>query len=103
MNNTENEEEEDWKEPHPDVIDLVQAHADGDVTIRQIATLLDISSEEAYEVVIEIYEEHDLGDDESSPTTYTPHNTDWDDTDLWRGIKNATEDWFVRPDHEFEF
>jgi DNA-binding transcriptional ArsR family regulator len=52
--------------------DLVKAHNDGDITIRQIANLSGLSSGTAYDLIEALYEVHDLGDDESSPTTYTP-------------------------------
>ena len=31
------------------------------------------------------------------------HHTDWEATDLWRGIQDAKDDRFVRPGKEFEF
>jgi transposase len=52
--------------------DLVKAHNDGEITIRQIANLSGLSSGTAYDLIEALYEVHDLGDDESSPTTYTP-------------------------------
>ncbi len=52
--------------------DLVKAHNDGDITIRQIASLSGLSSGTAYDLIEALYEVHDLGDDESGPTTYTP-------------------------------
>jgi hypothetical protein len=53
------------------VHDLVHAHRAGDITIRQIADLADLSSGTAYDLVTALYSIHDLGDD-SGPTTYTP-------------------------------
>lgn len=52
--------------------DLVKAHNDGDITIRQIASLTGLSSGTAYDLIEALYEVHDLGDDDPSPTTYTP-------------------------------
>ena len=52
--------------------DLVNAHSDGDVTIRQIATLTNLSHGTTYDLVEALYEIHDLGDDDPSPTTYSP-------------------------------
>ncbi len=60
--------------------DLVNAHSDGDVTIRQIATLTDLSHGTTYDLVEALYEVHDLGDDDPSLTTYTPD--DMDDNEL---------------------
>ncbi|WP_262174515.1 winged helix-turn-helix domain-containing protein [Haloarcula laminariae] len=58
--------------------DLVKAHSDGDVTIRQIAELTDLSPGTTYDLVEALYSILDLGDD-TSPTTYTP--TDFDEED----------------------
>ena len=58
--------------------DLVKAHSQGDVTIRQIASLTDLSPGTAYDLVEALYSILDLGDDESAPTTYTPGNFDED-------------------------
>lgn len=55
-----------------DIDELVRSHAEGDVTIRQIATLVDLSHKEAYELVDSMYENADLGDDKATPVTYTP-------------------------------
>ncbi|WP_114579265.1 helix-turn-helix domain-containing protein [Saliphagus sp. LR7] len=54
------------------VYDLVTAHSQGEITIRQIATLTELSSGTAYDIVEALYEIQDLGDDDSSPATYTP-------------------------------
>ena len=62
--------------------DLVKAHNEGDVTIRQIASLADLSSGTAYDLVEAIYSTLDLGDDESAPTTYTPDDFDKNEGDL---------------------
>jgi transposase len=58
--------------------DLVKAHSDGDVTIRQIASLTDLSSGTAYDLLEALYAILDLGDTESTPTTYTPTDFDAD-------------------------
>lgn len=52
--------------------DLVKAHSEGEITIRQIASLTGLSSGTAYDIVEALYEIHDLGDEDPSPTTYTP-------------------------------
>ena len=62
--------------------DLVTAHTEGEVTIRQIASLTDLSSGTAYDLVEALYSILDLGDDESSPTTYTPADFDDDESNL---------------------
>lgn len=64
------------------VYDLVNAHADGDVTIRQIAELTDLSTGTAYDLVAALYSILSLGDDEASPTTYTPADFDAAGDDL---------------------
>jgi transposase len=62
--------------------DLVNAHSKGNATIRQIATLTDLSPGTAYDLVEALYSILDLGDDDSTPTTYTPDNFDEGETDL---------------------
>ena len=62
--------------------DLVKAHSKGEVTIRQIASLTDLSPGTAYDLVEALYSILDLGDDESAPTTYTPTDFDEDEGDL---------------------
>jgi len=62
--------------------DLVKAHSEGDVTIRQIVSLTDLSPGTAYDLVEALYSVLDLGDDESTPTTYTPDDFDEDEGDL---------------------
>ncbi len=52
--------------------DLVSAHNEGDVTIRQIATLTNLSHGTTYDLVEALYEIHGLGDDDPNSTTYTP-------------------------------
>jgi transposase len=58
--------------------DLVKEHSDGNVTIRQIASLTDLSTGIAYDLVEALYSILDLGDNESAPTTYTPDDFDED-------------------------
>jgi len=62
--------------------DLVKAHDEGDVTIRQIASLTQLSSGTAYDIVEAIYEIHELGDDDSSPKTYSPGDFAHEDRNL---------------------
>lgn len=62
--------------------DLVKAHSEGDLTIRQIARLTGLSSGTAYDIVEALYDIHDLGDDDSNPTTYTPDDFADEDSDL---------------------
>jgi len=61
--------------------DLVNAHTDGDITIRQLASLTGLSSGTAYDLVEALYDIHDLGSD-SSPTTYTPEDVVDEDRNL---------------------
>jgi len=60
--------------------DLVKAHNREDVTIRQIASLTDLSPGITYDLVEALYSILNLGDDESGPRTYTPD--DFDEGDL---------------------
>ncbi|RQG95298.1 ArsR/SmtB family transcription factor [Natrarchaeobius oligotrophus] len=62
--------------------DLVVAHSEGNVTVRQLATLTDLSSGTAYDIVEAIYEIADLGDDDAGPTTYSPNDVADEPTDL---------------------
>ena len=62
--------------------DLVKAHSEGDVTIRQIASLTDLSPGTAYDLVEALYSILDLGDDESTSTTYTPDDFEEDESDF---------------------
>jgi len=62
--------------------DLVKAHTEGNVTIRKIASLTDLSPGAAYDLVEALYSILDLGDDELSPTTYTPDDFDEGEGDL---------------------
>jgi transposase len=52
--------------------DLVNAHNDGEVTIRQIAELTDLSSGTTYDLVEALYSVLSRGKPEPEPTTYTP-------------------------------
>lgn len=61
------------------VYDLVKAHNEGDVTIRQIASLTDLSPGIAYDLVEALYSILDLGEDELGLTTYTPADFDEDE------------------------
>jgi len=62
--------------------DLVNAHSEGDVTIRQIASLTDLSPGTTYDLVEALYSILNLGDDDSTPTTYTPDEFDADEGSL---------------------
>ena len=62
--------------------DLVKAHSEGNVTIQEIASLTDLSAGTTYDLVEGLYLILDLGDDKSSPTTYTPDDFDEDEGDL---------------------
>ena len=62
--------------------DLVEAHSEGDITVRQIATLTELSPGTTYDLVEALYEIRALGDDESGPTTYTPDDFTDEDGDL---------------------
>lgn len=62
--------------------DLVWAHSEGEVTIRQIATLTGLSSGTTYDLVEALYESHDLGTEDAGPTTYTPDAVTDEDGDL---------------------
>ncbi|ERG94133.1 HTH domain-containing protein [Haloquadratum walsbyi] len=62
--------------------DLVNAHSEGDVTIRQIASLTNLSPGTTYDLVEALYSILNLGDDGSTPTTYTPDEFDADEDDL---------------------
>lgn len=68
--------------------DLVKAHSEGDVTIRQIARLTELSVGITYDLVEAVYEIHGLGDDDSSPTTYTPDDLMGEDDDLLDELTN---------------
>jgi hypothetical protein len=56
--------------------DLVKEHSDGNVTIRQIPSLTDLSTGIAYDLVEALYSILDLGDNELAPTTDTPADFD---------------------------
>ncbi|GCF12068.1 transcriptional regulator [Haloarcula mannanilytica] len=56
--------------------DLVNAHSEGEVTIRQMAELTGLSTGTTYDLVEAFYSILDLGGDNSVPTTYTPGDFD---------------------------
>jgi DNA-binding MarR family transcriptional regulator len=62
--------------------DLVTAHSEGEVTIRQIAELTGLSTGTTYDLVEALYSILGLGDDDSTPATYTPAEVDDDEGDL---------------------
>lgn len=62
--------------------DLVKAHSNGDVTIRQIATLTGISRGTAYDIVEALYTIHDLGPEDSNPATFMPDDVAADDSEM---------------------
>jgi DNA-binding transcriptional ArsR family regulator len=62
--------------------DLVKAHSEGDITIRQIARLTELSSGTTYDLVEALYEIHELSDDDPDPTTYIPADVTAEDGDL---------------------
>ncbi|MGB9966376.1 transcriptional regulator [Halobacterium hubeiense] len=62
--------------------DLVKAHSEGDVTIRQIASLTDLPPGTTYDLVEALYSILNLGDSDSTPTTYTPDHFDEDEGNL---------------------
>jgi len=62
--------------------DLVKAHSEGDITIRQIVSLTELSSGTAYDLLEALYEIRDLGIDDPSLTTYTPDDFATEDGDL---------------------
>jgi len=52
--------------------DLINAHSDGDVTLRQISTLTDLSHGTTYDLLEALYEIHNLSADDPVTTIYTP-------------------------------
>ncbi len=62
--------------------DLVTAHSEGDITIRQIAELLDLSTGTTYDLVEALYAVLGLGGESSAPTTYTPADFDDEESTL---------------------
>ena len=62
--------------------DLVVAHSNGEVTIRQLAQLTGLSPGTAYDLVDALYSVLDLGDDDPTPTTYSPADFDGTTEDL---------------------
>ncbi|WP_277543376.1 helix-turn-helix domain-containing protein [Haloarcula laminariae] len=61
--------------------DLVIAHNEGDITIRQIGDLTGLSSGMTYDLVDAIYAVRGFGEEPSSPETYTPDNVDSEQPD----------------------
>jgi len=61
--------------------DLVMAHNEGDMTIRQIGELTGLSSGMTYDLVDAIYAVRGFGEELSSPKTYTPDNVDGEQPD----------------------
>ena len=62
--------------------DLVTAHSEGDITIRQMAELTGLSTGTTYDLVEALYSILDLGNDNSAPTTYTPADFDDEESNL---------------------
>jgi len=52
--------------------DLIKAHSEGEITIRQIAELADLSTGTVYDLVEAVYAIHDLGDDAEETMAYSP-------------------------------
>jgi predicted DNA-binding transcriptional regulator AlpA len=63
-------------------LDLVNAHSEGDVTIRQMAELTGLSTGTTYDLVEALYSILELGDDNSAATTYTPDDFDDEESNL---------------------
>ena len=61
--------------------DLVMAHNEGDMTIRQIGELTGLSSGMTYDLVDALYAVRGFGEELSSPKTYTPDNVDGEQPD----------------------
>lgn len=61
--------------------DLVTAHNEGEITIRQIGDLTGLSSGMTYDLVDAIYAVRGFGEEPSSPETYTPDNVDIEQPD----------------------
>lgn len=68
--------------------DLIKAHDDGNITIRQIETLTELSSGTTYDLVEALYEIHELGGEEPSPQTYTPGDFE---TDLAHSLEDSPD------------
>ena len=62
--------------------DLIKSHSEGDITIRQIASLTNLSHGTTYDLLEALYEIHDLGEAEAGPATYTPADVVDEDDDL---------------------
>lgn len=76
----------------PGIEELARAHNEGDVTIRQIATLTGLSHEETCEAVEALYEDLGLGDDDPSPETYTPCDFEEEDVEAFREAMQLDRD-----------
>jgi len=62
--------------------DLIKSHSEGEITVRQIASLTELSHGTTYDLLEALYAIHDLGDTGSSPTTYAPVDVADEDDDL---------------------
>jgi predicted transcriptional regulator len=62
--------------------DLIKTHSNGDVTTRQIVRLTELSPGTTYDLLEAVYEIHDLGATDASPTTYTPDDVTDEADDL---------------------
>ena len=62
--------------------DLIKSHSEGDITIRQIASLTNLSHGTTYDLLEALYEIHDLGEADAGPATYTPADVVDEDDDL---------------------
>jgi hypothetical protein len=60
----------------------VIAHSEGDVTVRQIAELTDLSAGTMYDLVEALYSILDFGADEAALTTFTLDEFDDEDNTL---------------------
>lgn len=103
----------DSTRPEESLYDLVRAHSNGEITIRQIASLKGLSSEQAYEVVTAVYHHYDFGDGDTGPTTLTPERSDdgkvpypegvsdgWPDNDEELPLRADRTDELKQPYHE---
>lgn len=70
------------------VHDLVKTHAEGDVTIRQIAELSDLSTGTTYDLVEALYSVLDLGEDAPAPTRFEPGDFDDEESDLLEEVRD---------------
>ncbi len=60
----------------------MNAHSEGDVTIRQMAELTGLSTGTTYDLVEALYSILDLGGDNSAPRTSTPADFDDEESNL---------------------